>query len=361
MGNLSVAQSTIAQWTFETSQPTTPGPISPETGSGSASGSHAEATASYASTAGNGSAHCYSSTKWTAGDYWQFQVSASNYKNITIAYDQTGSNSGPGTFQLQVSTDGINFTDIGSPYTVTNDSWSATGSQKTASHHSETLASSYDNSAVLYIRLTDASATAINGSSVATSGTSRIDNVTVSAASITPVLLDSFNVTRSGTGALLRWTTKTEINSSYFTVTKSADGKTFFPIGTVAALNNPAGGRYSYTDNAYQNGTAYYRLEMADLDGMQKLSGIVAIGADTQDAGRAVILNTVVDDRLWLNVLAAGTLHVRVLNVSGKILQQYLISGTGKQSVDIGQIPKGVYIVQLSMDGWKSAYKIVRR
>src|ERR1700742_1621680 len=51
--------SIIADWTFETSQPVTAGPYSPEIGAGSASGSHAGAS-TYSTPAGNGSAHSYS-------------------------------------------------------------------------------------------------------------------------------------------------------------------------------------------------------------------------------------------------------------------------------------------------------------
>ncbi len=46
---------TIADWTFETSIPSTAGPYSPEVGAGSATGSHAAAS-TYSSPAGNGSA-----------------------------------------------------------------------------------------------------------------------------------------------------------------------------------------------------------------------------------------------------------------------------------------------------------------
>jgi len=66
------------------------GPVSPEIGSGSASGSHAGA-ATYSSPTGNGSAKSYSANAWAVNDYWQFQVSTVGYTNITLSYDQTSS------------------------------------------------------------------------------------------------------------------------------------------------------------------------------------------------------------------------------------------------------------------------------
>ncbi|MDB6125107.1 MAG: hypothetical protein JWQ71_4100 [Pedosphaera sp.] len=55
---------TIALWTFETTAPTTAGPISPETGSGSALGSHTSGSAVYSSPSGNGSAKSFSANFW---------------------------------------------------------------------------------------------------------------------------------------------------------------------------------------------------------------------------------------------------------------------------------------------------------
>ncbi|HEY2154598.1 MAG TPA: hypothetical protein VGH33_03145, partial [Isosphaeraceae bacterium] len=53
----------IADWTFETTLPTTAGPFAPEVGSGAASGQHASAS-TYSTPVGNGSAHSFSSTAW---------------------------------------------------------------------------------------------------------------------------------------------------------------------------------------------------------------------------------------------------------------------------------------------------------
>src|SRR5262249_5365771 len=87
----------VAQWTFESSQPASAGPFSPELGSGSASGFHAS-TSPYTSPVGNGSAHSYSSNKWRVGDYSQFTVSASGYQNIHVSWDQISSIQGPAYF-----------------------------------------------------------------------------------------------------------------------------------------------------------------------------------------------------------------------------------------------------------------------
>src|SRR5690349_21798851 len=72
----------IADWTFETSVPTTAGPYVAEGGVNAAtsfaSGLHAGASV-YSNPAGAGSAESFSSTAWAIGDYYQFTSSTIGY------------------------------------------------------------------------------------------------------------------------------------------------------------------------------------------------------------------------------------------------------------------------------------------
>ncbi|MCC6634683.1 MAG: T9SS type A sorting domain-containing protein, partial [Chitinophagaceae bacterium] len=178
----------LAQWTFETSVPTSAGPHSPEIGSGQATGNHASGSTTYNNPVGNGSAESFSSDRWASGDYYQFKTSSYGYQNITIDFDQTGSNTGPRDFKIQYSTDGSTFTDLsGGSYQLTADSWSSSGDPKSASSRTFDLSSvtALNNQANIYIRLTVSSSTAIDGGSIATTGTGRVDNVTIKGAAIT--------------------------------------------------------------------------------------------------------------------------------------------------------------------------------
>jgi PEP-CTERM motif len=180
------AQSTIADWTFETSQPTTAGPVSPETGAGSATGSHS-GSATYSSPAGNGSSHSFSANTWATGDYWQYQVSTTGDSAITLSYDQTGSATGPKSFQLEYSLTGVNgsFININSAYNVLVSTWSpSSGSSSftTTVNLSTVTSDAVDNEATLFLRFVDESAAtsgAINGGNVGTAGTDRMDNVVI--------------------------------------------------------------------------------------------------------------------------------------------------------------------------------------
>ncbi len=174
----------IADWTFETSQPTTAGPFNPETGAGQASASHV-GTSTYSSPAGNGSAHSFSSTAWAVGDYYQFKASTTGLSDIELTFDQTSSNTGPGSFQLEYSTTGTSFTNFGSAYTVLansspNPAWNATTSSSLYTTTDDLSSiSALDNAATVYFRLVDSSTVSANGGTVASGGTDRVDNVII--------------------------------------------------------------------------------------------------------------------------------------------------------------------------------------
>jgi len=177
---------TIADWTFETSQPATAGPFSPEIGSGNASGSHVGA-ATYSSPSGNGSLHSFNANTWAVGDYWEFDFSTLGYTGIQISYDQTSSNTGPGVFGVLYSVNGGAYSPLGVNYTVLanaspNPFWNSTNS---SSIYTFTLSGpALDNATTLSIRLVDRSTVSANGGTVGTAGTDRVDNFLVTGAPV---------------------------------------------------------------------------------------------------------------------------------------------------------------------------------
>jgi fibronectin-binding autotransporter adhesin len=185
----------IADWTFETTQPATAGPFSPETGAGSALGNHAGAS-TYSTPAGNGSSHSFSSNTWSVGDYYQFEVSAQSFQNLSVSFDQTSSNTGPKNFSLEYSTDGTNFTvfnGTGGTYSVQpnsapNTAWNATTYNPlyTFSDNLSTV-TALNNASTVYLRLLDNSMTSAGtaGGTVAPAGTDRVDNFVINGTPIT--------------------------------------------------------------------------------------------------------------------------------------------------------------------------------
>lgn len=167
-----VMGTTIANWTFESSVPTTAGPFSPEFGSGTGTAHHSNSSTTYSNPAGNGSAESWGADHWSVGDYWQFSVSTIGFNDVQVAFDEYGSSTGPRDFSLEYSTSGTGFTVLDS-YSL-----SAAGSWYTKTFDLSSIAG-LNNDSTVYFRLIDLDAVGINGSSVATTDTDRVDNVIV--------------------------------------------------------------------------------------------------------------------------------------------------------------------------------------
>jgi hypothetical protein len=186
LASASANAATIADWTFETTAPTTAGPLAAEIGSGTALGHHS-GTSVYSSPVGNGSSHSFSSTAWSVGDYYQFQVSTAGLGNLSVSWDQTSSNTGPRDFLFEYSTDGSNFTelfDYSVPANTSPNAWSSNPANYVAiATNTQDLSSitALNNAASVYFRLVDEDTTAANGLPVASGGTDRVDNFIVSA------------------------------------------------------------------------------------------------------------------------------------------------------------------------------------
>ncbi len=186
------AADTLTDWTFEgtalsTITPATdftygPADSGVQTGGSKGSGHHASTATAWSFPSGNGSLRSFSSNNWAVGDYWQFTLNTSTYSNLVLDWDQAGSSTGPRDFKLAYSSNGgATFSDFAT-YTVILSGFT-TGSTNTATHHSFDLSSitALNSNASVVFRLIDNSTTSITGATVASTGTDRVDNFTVTA------------------------------------------------------------------------------------------------------------------------------------------------------------------------------------
>lgn len=186
----------ITQWTFETSIPTTAGPLAAEVGTGAATGSHASGLTVYSNPVGNGSAESYSSDRWAVGDFYQFTASSTGFEDLTISWDQTSSNTGPQDFSL------VYATSVGGPFTSALSyvvlpniatspgvgAWNGTTANPGYTYAVDLSAVSIlENAASIVFRLVMTTTDdALPPGAVATGGTSRVDNFTINGALIPP-------------------------------------------------------------------------------------------------------------------------------------------------------------------------------
>ena len=196
----------LAQWTFENLTngfPLTNSAFGPayaeaglQNGSAALTGLHASSATVYSTPGGNGSARSISANNWASNDYYQIRFSSVGYQNLKLTFDQTGSATGPAEFLVSYSTNGGTFTtfsnyDIAKSNSTTVQSWTSTISNSVSSVTMNlTPVVGLNNQGDVYLRFVMRSTLALNGGTVGTGGTSRLDNVAVEAVSIgtTPTL-----------------------------------------------------------------------------------------------------------------------------------------------------------------------------
>ncbi len=173
----------IAVWTFETSIPVTSGPHAAESGANAgagstASGFHTDPGTVWSNPAGNGSPESFSSNFWTIGDYYEFRTSTAGFTSIRFGWDQTRSSTGPATFDVAWSTDGVAFSTLVEDYAVTNNAtppgvWNSTTPVPEYTFAPVDLPAGAASQTTLYIRLVNQVAPG------GTAGTNRVDNVRI--------------------------------------------------------------------------------------------------------------------------------------------------------------------------------------
>jgi len=114
------------------------------------------------------------STAWNLTDgYWQIGIVTTGYKDLTLSSKQQSSNTGPTDFQIQYSTDnGSSWLDVGTAITVANNFTSGVVTDLA-------LPAECNNLANLLIRWTNTSNVSVGGTTVASGGTNRIDDIVV--------------------------------------------------------------------------------------------------------------------------------------------------------------------------------------
>ncbi|HWV31740.1 MAG TPA: T9SS type A sorting domain-containing protein [Dyadobacter sp.] len=169
-----------------------------------------------------------------------------------------------------------------------------------------------------------------------------------------PVTLARFTAIAEGKTALLAWATTEETNSDRFEIERSADGKKWAMIGSVASTGeSKVRVNYTFTDSAPLSGANLYRLKMVDKDDTYAYSAI----RNVEMKGEAIrTYPNPVSDRLLIDSFAKVK-EVSVKNTAGlNFIQVQKVSNDG---IDVSKLAPGVYIVTLTLfDGTISTHKV---
>ncbi|MCD8508781.1 MAG: discoidin domain-containing protein [Bacillus sp. (in: Bacteria)] len=160
----------LVSWNFDAENPVATGGI--ESNTSQEIVTVGSAITGYVAGFGNPS-RAINSNGWDAeGDnYWLIEVETVGYKNITLSSRQFGSNTGPRDFQVQYSLDNKTWVDVeGAEVTVANN-WNS------GIVDNVLLPEEVENQEVVYVRWLNTSNVSINGGTVGSGGTNRMDDI----------------------------------------------------------------------------------------------------------------------------------------------------------------------------------------
>ena len=227
-------------------------------------------------------------------------------------------------------------------------------------------------SSITYDTINKGSAVTFNGTSYDTTGTytahlinaggcDSTATLILTVNDIVPVSLKYFSGVHNSDGNKLSWSTATEVNSAYFVIQLSTDGKTFSALDKVAASGNKSGSNYAYLDAANASSKVYYRLQMVDKQGNIAYSNVVVI---TLNSGISftVYPNPVRNIMsLRVNNDKSETVTVQVIDLLGKVLTQQqaqLNAGTNTLSLNVSSLASGSYVVVIKGESQESRHFI---
>ncbi|MBD2769254.1 T9SS type A sorting domain-containing protein [Hymenobacter sp. BT664] len=181
-----------------------------------------------------------------------------------------------------------------------------------------------------------------------TSGTPACSNsaqVTITVTQPLPVQLLAFAARRTGSKALLTWTTASELNSAFFAVERSKNGVDFAPLAQVPAAGTSAQIiAYAFTDLAPLKELAYYRLRQVDRDGTSTYSPLAALAAPP---AADWLLATDAPQQFLIQAPLDAASRLTVLDLLGRPLFSQALSPE-QTHVTLPNLPTGVYLFRLT-------------
>lgn len=145
----------------------------------------------------------------------------------------------------------------------------------------------------------------------------------------------------------LFWNTQAELNCSYFSVERSADGNEFSEIGKVAGNGtSQIAHDYNFSDNSPLCGTAYYRLMQVDENGEYHYTPIASAVINCNSSFSFYPNPTTAHLSVNMSNEIAANATVKIMGLDGKIYLQKNIS-SNQFSLDVKQLPAGFYFMQI--------------
>lgn len=175
---------------------------------------------------------------------------------------------------------------------------------------------------------------------------------------VLPVNWASFDLVKQQSTVLLKWTTLTEQNTDKFVVERSANGKDFEPVATVAAAGNSTTlNTYRFTDYQPLSGSNYYRIKQTDKDGAFTYTSV----KHAYFNGRYSVMVSPNPAKDLISIRLTGseeTARYSLFNGKGQEVMKGIVA-EGAAAVQVAALARGVYYLKISSPGFSETHKLI--
>ncbi len=202
-----------------------------------------------------------------------------------------------------------------------------------------------------------------NGMYIALGNTSDYLNVPL------PIELFSFDARLNEPVVNIDWSTATETNNDYFVVERAGDDLVWKSIMQVQGAGNSSSMiSYHEVDREPLNGVSYYRLKQVDFDGHFEYSDVVSVLRTGKQVEN--------DLYIFPNPSSIGSVFVSIpgersdevigdislYNIAGtKVWEERAVFSGGQYELNYGDMPAGVYLIQVQTQEYNLTKKLVVR
>ncbi|MEK6476284.1 right-handed parallel beta-helix repeat-containing protein [Catalinimonas sp. 4WD22] len=169
-----------------------------------------------------------------------------------------------------------------------------------------------------------------------------------------PVELTSFSASLLEPHVELNWETASEINSDFFAVERSENGKDFKEVGRLkAAGNSNVPLEYRYIDEQVANrlsGSVFYRLRTVDFDGSFEYSDITTVTLSDDDIPMITAFAREGQQslKLFTRAIEPGDYRVWITDLSGRKVFEQDLQLAPKESYElgVGSLSQSIYLIR---------------
>lgn len=177
-----------------------------------------------------------------------------------------------------------------------------------------------------------------------------------------PVNLISFNAEIVNSIVKLNWKTAFEKNNKHFTIEKSTDGINWSVLTKVnGKINAESVSEYVTLDAQPTAGLQFYRLSQTDLDGKTVTFETISVNVNNPKVPNVSVYPNPSTGVLNINLQDQFEhASISITNINGQLVFENNELLNSIQTIDISELPSGIYFLNLMVDGQVTVKKITK-